>query len=196
MMLSSFLSCGVAVSLLAACNGFVTTGGLPARTRAQASQAPLSMAAARSNEQWVPILPIDEAPTPGTAKSIYVADLDLCVAADERGLLYVLGNKCPPANQPLSFSLVSNNVIKDPVLGTKIDIETGDVIEWCPNLLGKLLSPILGAQPENAGVQTFVVRQKGGNLEAKINVNAKAEFEKSYWTGILDAQGKADGGYY
>ncbi|CBN79363.1 conserved unknown protein [Ectocarpus siliculosus] len=194
MMLSSLLSCGVSVSLLAACNGFVTTAGvLPTRTRAQASQG-LSMAA--SGEQWVPILPIDEAPTPGTAKSVYVADLDLCVAADERGLLYVLGNKCPPANQPLSFSLVSNNIIKDPVLGTKIDIETGDVIEWCPNLLGKLLSPILGAQPENAGVQTFVVRQKGGNLEAKVNVNAKAEFEKSYWTGILDAQGKADGGYY
>lgn len=38
-MLSSFLSCGVSVSLLAACNGFVTTAGvLPTRTRAQASQ--------------------------------------------------------------------------------------------------------------------------------------------------------------
>lgn len=40
------------------------------------------------------------------------------------------------------------------------------------------------------------MRSKGGNLEAYINVNAKADYETKYWTGILDAQGKADGGYY
>jgi hypothetical protein len=27
-------------------------------------------------------------------------------------------------------------------------------------------------------------------------LQAKAEFEKKFWKGILDAQGKADGGYY
>lgn len=66
------------------------------------------MAAGKSQSkfEWVPVVPINEAPSPGTAKSVFVADLDLCVAADEKGLLYVLGNKCPPANQPLSFSLV------------------------------------------------------------------------------------------
>lgn len=53
---------------------------------------------------------------------------------------------------------VVNGVIKDPVLGTKIDIETGDVVEWCPSFLGKLLSPILGPEPENAGVNVFKVR--------------------------------------
>lgn len=154
------------------------------------------MMAAKSKEMWVPVTPISASPEPGTAKSVYVAGLDLCIAADEKGLLYVLGNKCPPANQPLSFSLVYNNIIKDPVLGTKINIETGDVVEWCPSLLGKLLSPLLGPEPEDAGVQVFKVRSKGGNLEAFINVNAKAEYENDYWTGILDAQGKADGGYY
>eukprot|EP00903_Cladosiphon_okamuranus_P021661 g19915.t1 len=143
--------------------------------------------------EWIPVVPLNAAPEPGTAKSVFVADLDLCVAADEKGLLYVLGNKCPPANQPLSFSLVVNGVIKDPVLGTKIDIETGDVVEWCPSLLGKLLSPLLGPEPENAGVNVFKVRSKGSNLEAYLNVNARQEFESSYWTGILDAQGKADG---
>lgn len=56
--------------------------------------------------EWVPVVPMNEAPSPGTAKSVFVSDLDLCVAADDKGLLYVLGNKCPPANQPLSFSLV------------------------------------------------------------------------------------------
>ena len=55
---------------------------------------------------WVPIVSLKEAPSPGTAKSVFVTDLDLCIAADDKGLLYVLGNKCPPANQPLSFSLV------------------------------------------------------------------------------------------
>lgn len=60
----------------------------------------------QSKFEWVPVVPIKEAPSPGTAKSVFVSDLDLCVAADEQGLLYVLGNKCPPANQPLSFSLV------------------------------------------------------------------------------------------
>ena len=53
---------------------------------------------------------------------------------------------------------VVNGVIKDPVLGTKIDVETGDVVEWCPSFLGKLLSPILGPEPENAGVNVFKVR--------------------------------------
>lgn len=52
---------------------------------------------------------------------------------------------------------VVNNCLKDPVLGTKINIETGDVVEWCPSLLGKLLSPILGPEPANAGVNVFKV---------------------------------------
>ena len=28
------------------------------------------------------------------------------------------------------------------------------------------------------------------------DVNAKANFEANYWSGMLDAQGKADGKYY
>ena len=40
------------------------------------------------------------------------------------------------------------------------------------------------------------VRAKGGKVEALINVNAKAQFEQKYWRGVLDSQGKVDGGYY
>jgi len=40
------------------------------------------------------------------------------------------------------------------------------------------------------------VRKTGGKVEALINVNAKAQFEQKYWRGVLDAQGKVDGGYY
>ncbi|CAM9644219.1 unnamed protein product, partial [Sphacelaria rigidula] len=100
------------------------------------------MAAARGGKErydWIDVIAIKDAPAPGTATSVFAADLDLCVAADDSGLLYVIGNKCPPANQPLSFSKVVNKTIKDPVLGTVIDLETGDVLEWCPSLLGKLL---------------------------------------------------------
>ena len=40
------------------------------------------------------------------------------------------------------------------------------------------------------------VREQGGFVEILLDVDAKADFEKAYWKGILDAQGKADGGYY
>ena len=35
-----------------------------------------------------------------------------------------------------------------------------------------------------------------GVVQVLINVNAKAQFESNYWRGILDSQGKVDGGYY
>jgi len=40
------------------------------------------------------------------------------------------------------------------------------------------------------------LRKQGGYVQALINVNAKAQFEQKYWRGILDSQGKVDGGYY
>jgi len=46
-------------------------------------------------------------------------------------------------------------------------------------------------------VGVYPVRKSlGGNIEVLINVNAQAQFEQSYWRGILDSQGKVDGGYY
>lgn len=117
--------------------------------------------AVQSSLQWVPVLPLDEAPTPGTTKAVFIADLDLCIAADAQGLLFVLGNKCPPTNQPLSFGTVSGNYLKDPVLGTKVDIETGEALEWCPSILGKLLRPILGPKPDGPVVPTFKVNRRG-----------------------------------
>ena len=39
-------------------------------------------------------------------------------------------------------------------------------------------------------------RKSGNAIQVKVNVNAKAQFEEGYWRGILDAQGKTDGGYY
>merc|ERR1712194_399271 len=44
--------------------------------------------------------------------------------------------------------------------------------------------------------QAVPVRKQGGSVQVQINVNAKAQFESKYWRGVLDAQGKVDGGYY
>ena len=35
-----------------------------------------------------------------------------------------------------------------------------------------------------------------GSVAVLIDVNAKAKFEAGYWRGVLDSQGKVDGGYY
>jgi len=33
-------------------------------------------------------------------------------------------------------------------------------------------------------------------IEVLVDADAKADFEKRYWKGVLDASGKANGGYY
>ena len=37
---------------------------------------------------------------------------------------------------------------------------------------------------------------RSGAIPVEVDVNAKTNFESGYWKGILDAQGKTDGGYY
>ena len=72
----------------------------------------------------------------------------------------------------------------------------GDVVgDWCPfpPILGPLILGNL-APPEK--VSTFPVRSKGQNIEVFIDRNLKERFESKYWSGLLDAQGKATGDYY
>ena len=40
------------------------------------------------------------------------------------------------------------------------------------------------------------MKKQGQNLMVQVDVNAKAAFEAKYWSGVLDAQGKANGKYY
>jgi len=85
--------------------------------------------------------------------------------------------------------------LKDPQWGTRYSLVNGAVVgKWCPSppILGGLIGSIFPQQ----GVWVPQVREQGGYIEVLVDVNAKAEFEKKYWKGILDAQGKADGGYY
>ena len=112
----------------------------------------------------------------------------------------------------------SAQTLTDPQWGTKYSLVNGDVVgKWCPSppIIGSLIGALFPPQ----GVWVPEVRESGGYIEVKLDVDvsfgsvlfsyglgrfslrtlsfqAKAEFEKKFWKGILDAQGKADGGYY
>ena len=60
-----------------------------------------------------------------------------------------------------------------------------------PPLIGSLTGKLKSARE----LQTFQCRNQGGR-QVLLDVNAKARFDASYWRGILDSQGKVDGGYY
>ena len=53
--------------------------------------------------QYVPCISTDDLPGPGKATSGVAGGLAICIAVDESGSLWALGDKCPPINQPLSF---------------------------------------------------------------------------------------------
>lgn len=143
--------------------------------------------------KYVPCIPLDLIPKPGGATSGVAGGLAICIAVDQKGSVYALGDKCPPVNQPLSFGKVNTDgTIQDPVLGTKFSLKTGEVVQWCPSGIGKLIGGAF--TPE--GVPTYPVRKSGKNLEVAVDVNYKFNYEANYWTGVLDAQGKADGKYY
>ena len=150
-------------------------------------------AVAKPKLQYVPCITSDELPAPGKATSGIAGGLAICIAVDEKGAVYALGDKCPPVNQPLSFGKVAEGTIQDPVLGTKFSLKTGEVVgEWCPSGIGKLLGGLFDA----SGVPTYPVKSQGGTVQVQVDVNYKANFESQYWSGVLDAQGKANGKYY
>jgi nitrite reductase/ring-hydroxylating ferredoxin subunit len=178
----------ILATLIAAVASFTTVPTKPTF----ASTTSLSAAKFKSVVKYVPVLPLDQLPKPGSATSGVAGGLAICIAVDQKGSVYALGDKCPPVNQPLSFGKVSGNTIQDPVLGTTFNLKTGAVESWCPSGIGKLIGGAF--TPE--GVPTYPVRKSGKNLEVAVDVNYKFNYEANYWSGILDAQGKADGKYY
>jgi len=145
------------------------------------------------NLKYVPCISTDDLPAPGSATSGVAGGLAICIAVDQKGAVYALGDKCPPVNQPLSFGKVTDDgTIADPVLGTKFSLKTGEVVSWCPTGLGKLVGGLF----DPVGVPTYPVKAKGKTVEVQVDVNYKANFEAEYWSGVLDAQGKANGKYY
>ena len=157
------------------------------------SKTSLNMAKFKPNVKYVPCIPVKDLPKPGQATSGVAGGLAICIAVDQKGTVYALGDKCPPVNQPLSFGKVNaDGTIQDPVLGTKFSLKTGDVVEWCPSGIGKLI----GGAFTPLGVPTYPVKQSGGFVNVQVDVNYKLNFEANYWSGILDAQGKDNGKYY
>lgn len=141
---------------------------------------------------FVPCITADEIPKPGKATSGVAGGLSICIAADEKGGLFALGDKCPPVFQPLSVGTVKGGVIADPILGTKFNLKTGAVEEWCTSPLGK----IVGGLFTPVGVPVYALKKGKSGVEVKVDVNYKLAYEQKYWSGVLDAQGKANGKYY
>merc|ERR1719424_2797236 len=154
----------------------------------------LNAAKKAASLKYVPCISTADLPAPGSATSGVAGGLAICIAVDQKGAVYALGDKCPPVNQPLSFGKVNTDgTIQDPVLGTKFSLKTGEVVgTWCPTGIGKLI----GGAFSPIGVPTYPVKKSGKNIDVQVDVNAKLNFEANYWTGVLDAQGKSDGKYY
>jgi len=142
--------------------------------------------------KYVPCIRKDELPKRGKATSGVAGGLAICIAVDEKGGVFALGDKCPPANQPLSIGKVEGGAIVDPILGSRFSLKTGQPVEWCASPLGK----IVGGLFTPSGVPTYPVKNGKQNIEVQVDVNYKLAYEQEYWSGVLDAQGKANGKYY
>lgn len=118
----------------------------------------------------------------------------------------------------MALGPVSGGTIKDPLTGTMFNLKTGEIVgDWCPNFPFSFLFSLI----EPAGLPVFKCKTQGNSVSVEVDINAKTNFEhvavstsalffflscahvltkplrrSGYWKGILDAQGKADGGYY
>ena len=129
----------------------------------------------------------------GSAVSAICAGLDICVAVDTDGSVYALGNKSPVLGTPMAAGSVRDGLIRDPLTGSSFDVKTGELVgAWCPNFPFNILFSII----EPTSLPVFKVKTGGGAVSVEVDVNAKTNFESGYWKGVLDAQGKTDGGYY
>mmetsp|Transcript_8750 Transcript_8750/g.27550 ORF Transcript_8750/g.27550 Transcript_8750/m.27550 type:complete len:191 (+) Transcript_8750:45-617(+) len=145
--------------------------------------------------KWVPFVSASETQK-GTAVAGFQYGLEIAVVTDTTGKQYAIANKLPPFGQPATFGTIGAGTITDPVTLSTWDLKTGKPIgAWCP--APPLIGPIIfNALSSPSPLTVFPCRKSGNNIEANVNVNAKAQFESGYWRGILDAQGKTDGGYY
>jgi nitrite reductase/ring-hydroxylating ferredoxin subunit len=148
-----------------------------------------------SKNVWVSFADAKDA-KPGQITSGFQYGLEIAIVTDKSGATYACSNKLPPTGQPATFCELTDKPgqIKEPISGTVYSLKSGQIVgDWCPSILGRLLiGRLLG--PQNLDV--FPCRKGSGSVQVLVNVNAKAQFEQKYWRGILDAQGKVDGGYY
>jgi nitrite reductase/ring-hydroxylating ferredoxin subunit len=159
---------------------------------ARSATPEMSGGAIPTKKVWVNFVAAKDVP-PGQVASGFRYGQEIAVAND-KGSLYALANKLPPTGQPATFGEIQGKgILKEPITGTLFNMKTGKPAgEWCPTLVGKLFRLLVGP----SDVPTYPCRKSGNNIEVQINVNAKAQFEANYWRGVLDSQGKVDGGYY
>ena len=143
---------------------------------------------------WVSFADSSEC-TPDSIISGFRYGQEIAIACEKSGKLYAMSNKMPPTSQPATFGeLTQKGSIIEPISGTEFSLKTGKPVgKWCPAPLGQLLIKRLIPPQE---MLMFPVRRQGSAVQVLIDINAKAAFEANYWRGILDAQGKVDGGYY
>jgi len=147
-------------------------------------------------DAWVRVVPSDQVASGQQADRLVAGAAVLC-GRYSNGKVWAISAKNSATGTEMFGGTIdeSLNTIKDPQWGTQYSLDTGDVVgKWCPSppIIGGIIGTIFPVQ----GVWVPKVREQGGFIEVQVDVNAKAEFEKKYWKGVLDAQGKADGGYY
>ena len=187
------------LSLLALSTGLIANGVAPKTPASRASAPVMKTSGVKvvvpDKKVWVSWIPASEAKA-GTINSGFRYGQEIAIVCDPKGGLYALSNKLPPFGYPTSFATVGKGFILDPVTQSAFKLTTGEPVgPWCPSPPG--IGPILfNLITSPTSIPTFPVRKQGGSLQALVNVNAKAQFESNYWRGVLDAQGKVDGGYY
>jgi len=189
----SFFGPGVYLGASITCL-FLVGGAVVARKKAQNRTAVVTEAGKTASKmKYVDAVKTSDLPGPGKAISCTPGGLDVCIAVAQDGLIYALGNKAPPTGSPLAAGKVSNSTITDAQYGTQFDLKTGQVVgKWCPSGIGFLVGKLQGP----SDIPTYKIKKGGANIQVEVDVNYKQEYESNYWRGILDAQGKTDGGYY
>lgn len=134
---------------------------------------------------------------PGELVGVSKDGLEILIAADLKGSIYAAANICPHLGTPLDQGTINaQGALVCPLHKSAFSLESGKLVgDWCPfpPVLGPL---VLGKLQPPRDLAVFPVRAAFGNVQVLINRNLKQEFETKYWSGLLDAQGKATGDYY
>mmetsp|Transcript_65645 Transcript_65645/g.130023 ORF Transcript_65645/g.130023 Transcript_65645/m.130023 type:complete len:184 (-) Transcript_65645:347-898(-) len=132
---------------------------------------------------------------PSSLKAGFGAGQDILIATDKGGKVFAAANVCPHIGTPLDQGTVENGAIVCPLHRSAFDLKSGQLVgPWCP--APPLIGPLTGKLKSPRSLATFQCRTQGGKVQVLLDVNAKKRFDSNYWRGILDAQGKVDGGYY
>ncbi|KAG8464539.1 hypothetical protein KFE25_009907 [Diacronema lutheri] len=169
----------------------------PAVSRVARSQSAVAMkepGAIVVKNSWVKVCDASSL-KPNTLNPTFAAGQDILIAVEKSGTVYATANVCPHIGTPLDQGKIKDGCVVCPLHGTAFDLGTGKLTgAWCPS--PPIIGPLTGALKAPRDLPVFPVRQRGGSIEVFVDLNARARFDSGFWKGILDAQGKADGGYY